>query len=313
MTETIQEFVSSGGQTLRLDTHDSVLKGVKLLGLTSKNKRVYRESALREAISLYEGARVNVNHPQGDPLAPRDYRDRLGVVRNVVLRPGEGLFGALYFNPRHPLAEQLAWDAEHAPENVGLSHNVLATTTREGEQIVVESIMHVQSVDLVADPATTNGLFEHASPSSHPDESTLIAWSELTLEEVERRRPDLLELLTESHQTHAHDLQAEVESLQRQLCEVEHHRQVLELLAENDLKPPSPSGREREVGRCFFKSLIETCDADEQRRLVQEQAQLLNDKSGAPDARSSEQVPSGFVAKEQRGGVKEFLSAVRGS
>lgn len=165
MPDAIQEFVDSRGQQLRLDKATSVLQGVKLLGLASRNKRVYPETALREAIRLYEGARVNVNHPQGDPLGPRDYRDRLGVVRNVELRAGEGLFAALHFNPRHALAEQLVWDAQHAPENVGLSHNVVANTRRQGEQTIVESILHVQSVDLVADPATTSGLFEHEEPA----------------------------------------------------------------------------------------------------------------------------------------------------
>ena len=44
------------------------------------------------------------------------------------------------------------WDAEHAPENVGFSHNVEARVGRRGERVVVEAITRVQSVDLVADP-----------------------------------------------------------------------------------------------------------------------------------------------------------------
>jgi len=47
---------------------------------------------------------------------------------------------------------------EHAPENVGFSHNVEARTTKQGEQVLVEEILKVQSVDLVADPATTRGI-----------------------------------------------------------------------------------------------------------------------------------------------------------
>ena len=57
----------------------------------------------------------------------------------------------------------MLWDAEHAPENVGFSHNVEARTARRGEEVVVEAITRVQSVDLVADPATTRGLFEAAA------------------------------------------------------------------------------------------------------------------------------------------------------
>ena len=104
-----------------------------------------------------------MNHPKGDPSTPRDYQDRIGAIHNVALRPGEGLFGDFQFNPKHALAEQLLWDAEHAPENVGFSHNVEARVRRSGERVVVEAILRVQSVDLVADPATTRGLFESAA------------------------------------------------------------------------------------------------------------------------------------------------------
>jgi hypothetical protein len=163
MSEPLQEYAHSGGLTLRVDRAGGLLRGVKLIGLESQNGRRYRPEALAAAVGLYEGAKVNVNHPQNGPLAPRDYRDRLGVVRQVEFRPSEGLFGNLHFNPKHALAEQLAWDAEHNPRNVGFSHNVLARLAREGEVTVVEAITHVQSVDLVADPAATQGLFEQLS------------------------------------------------------------------------------------------------------------------------------------------------------
>jgi hypothetical protein len=159
----LQEFCSSRGLALRIDRDAGLLRGVKLLGLTSKNGREYPEATLARAAALYDGAKVNVNHPKGHPLAPRDYQDRLGTIRNVVARPGEGLFGDLQYNPKHVLAEQLIWDAEHAPENVGFSHNVQARTAKRGDQTIVEEILAVQSVDLVADPATTRGLFESAA------------------------------------------------------------------------------------------------------------------------------------------------------
>lgn len=164
--EQIQEFVHSAGERLRVEAARGLLRGVKLLGLVSRNGRRYEERALRQSMGLYEGSKVNVNHPTHDPLAPRDYRDRLGVVRNVRLEPGRGLYGDLHYNPSHPLAEQLAWDAANAPENVGLSHNVLARTRRENGELVVEAITRVQSVDLVADPATTAGLFEARQPDA---------------------------------------------------------------------------------------------------------------------------------------------------
>ena len=177
MSETLQEFVDSRSQRLRVDRAAGIIRGVKLLGLASRNGRRYRENALVEAARLYEGAKVNINHPKGHPLSPRDYQDRLGEIRGVEFRGGEGLFGDLHFNPKHALSEQLMWDAEHAPQNVGLSHNVLARTTREGDETAVEAITKVQSIDLVADPATTAGLFEHAgSRESEGRESRAREW-----------------------------------------------------------------------------------------------------------------------------------------
>jgi hypothetical protein len=163
MSELLQEFVDSRQQQLRVDRAAGVIRGVKLLGLNSRNGRRYREDALVNAVGLYEGAKVNINHPKGHPLSPRDYQDRLGVVRGVAFRSGEGLFGDLHFNPKHALSEQLVWDAEHAPQNVGMSHNVLARTKRSGDETVIEAITKVQSIDLVADPATTTGLYEHTN------------------------------------------------------------------------------------------------------------------------------------------------------
>lgn len=164
MEETLLEYTDSRGATLAVDREAGVIRGVKILGAESRNGRLYPHDTLVRARELYEGAKVNVNHPKGSPLGPRDYQDRIGLIRNVSIVGEAGLFGDLHFNPRHGLAGQLEWDAQHAPENVGLSHNVVARTSKRDELTVVEAITRVVSVDLVADPASTHGLFEHATP-----------------------------------------------------------------------------------------------------------------------------------------------------
>ncbi len=145
MHEPIQEFVDSRGLVMPIDRRGGIIRGVKILGVASQNGRTYLPEAIERAAPLYEGAKVNVNHAKRGPAGPRDYRDRIGVIRNVAARPGEGLFGDFHFNPRHALAEQLLWDAEHAPQNVGFSHNVLARLGRRGETVVVEEITKVQT------------------------------------------------------------------------------------------------------------------------------------------------------------------------
>ncbi len=186
--ESLLEFSTSEGLRPRIDAIRGVLFGVKVLGLTSRNGRQYRTSCIANAAPLYEGIKVNVNHARGTQRSPRDYQDRLGCLREVRA-DDDGLFADLHFNPRHSLAQQLLWDAEHAPENVGLSHNVEAKTSRDGSQVVVEEIMRVNCVDLVADPATTAGLFESRDAIS----AVNFDWQQFeeTFAELRRRRPDL--------------------------------------------------------------------------------------------------------------------------
>lgn len=284
MTVSIREFVDSGGQRLRVDRQFGVLRGVKLLGTVSKNGRRYRDDALREAANLYEGAKVNVNHPKGSPLAPRDYRDRLGVIRGVEFRSGEGLFGDLHFNPKHALSEQLAWDAEHEPGNVGLSHNVLAKTSRDGDLTTVEAITKVQSVDLVADPATTHGLYEQTDPE-HVDPPQLpydakpveIRWDALTVEQLELHRPDLV---IELQRNIGQELSAErkrVDELAAREAVATRRERVLELLTEHALPVPI-SGSDRTnpiVSDAFFQSLMNAPDDDAVRALVEGRAALV--------------------------------------
>ncbi len=169
MSERLVEYFRAGNVP-RIDRESGVLYGVKILGTASRNRRSYPVATLRGAVPLYENAKVNLDHPDGGPLEPRRYTDRFGVVRNVVLREDEGLFADFHFNPRHPIAEQLLWDAEHAPENVGFSHNVEAVVERSDGEAVVREILSVRSVDLVADPATTSGLFESLENRSETED-----------------------------------------------------------------------------------------------------------------------------------------------
>ncbi len=160
--ENLLEFVTNpSNASLRVDREAGIIRGVKILGTESANGRTYTREAIRDAKHLYEGVRVNVDHPAaGRGNEPRSYRDRLGHLE-AVTDFASGLYGELHFNPKHRLAEQLMWDAEHTPQNLGLSHNVSGRTTRKNGRVVVEAILTVHSVDLVADPATTAGLFEH--------------------------------------------------------------------------------------------------------------------------------------------------------
>jgi hypothetical protein len=323
MNETLQEFVDSRGVPIRVDRERGVVRGVKILGLSSRNGRTYLPEALSQAARLYEGAKVNVNHPKGSPLAPRDYQDRIGVIRRVAARPEEGLFGDFHFNPKHALAAQLAWDAEHAPENVGFSHNVEARTSRRGEQVVVEAITRVQSVDLVADPATTRGLFESAGPASRSapaadgpggaEQEKRQHFGELTLEDLQQHRPDLAAALAGEQSQRIAELEAELD--RRSAAEAAAQRRLLvrRLLAEHHLPDPDTAdGWARSVvSRHFVESLLAAPDEPSMREMIEERARLIR---GAGD-RAAGRAAGRPLSREQNAGdgprdAKSFVAAI---
>lgn len=286
MTETLQEFFDSRGVAMRVDRQAGVIRGVKILGLNSRNGRSYLPEALSQATGLYEEAKVNVNHPKGNPGGPRDYQDRLGVIRNVAVRPGEGLFADLHFNPKHALAEQLVWDAEHAPENVGFSHNVQAQTRRQGDRVVVEAITRVQSIDLVADPATTRGLFE-TEAGNHPTDPGRTEPTRPSLDDLKRDHGELVEAVRREQAEELGRLRAEVERLEA-LEAVHQKRPVVRRLLREFNLPEADAADPRAgsiVGERFIESLLAAESEQVMRELVRERADLVRSLGGAEPVR----------------------------
>jgi hypothetical protein len=142
------------------DPERGVVRGVRVLGLESRNGRRYLPEAIRSAVQLYEGAPVYIDHPEG-PSNARLLESRFGRLRNVTIASDGGLTADLQYNPKHRLAPWFAWAVDHDPEGIGLSHNAtgVGRTDADGVQLV-ESIRAVHSVDLVDGPATVKSLFE---------------------------------------------------------------------------------------------------------------------------------------------------------
>jgi hypothetical protein len=308
MSDMLQEFCDSRGAAMRVDAQAGVIRGVKLLGLESRNGRTYLPETLAQAARLYEDAKVNVNHPKGNPAGPRDYQDRIGTIRGVAMRAGEGLFGDFHFNPKHALAEQLIWDAGHAPENVGFSHNVEARTSRRGDRVVVEAILRVQSVDLVADPATTRGLFESAgSAGGGEGDSPILAETKtgtvpaetakrLSLDDLKRDYPELVESIGREQAAELGRLRQEVERLTASEVAGRKRGVAMRLLREfglpcpDDVERDSPIFAKTNIGAVpvaevvcsqrFFESLLAAGDEAAMHELVEERSRLVRALSG---------------------------------
>ena len=193
-----------------------VLKGVKLLGLRSRNGKNYDTQGVREtAVSRLSGARVYVDHPRPEEASKtRSYADAFGFVQegSVEYRAGKGYYGTLRWNPSHPLASQFAWDVANTPKNLGMSINGRIKPGRRDAQgdVVVEAIDEIRSVDLVTRPATANGIFE----SEGGDDESLAE-----TEESDRTKPaagdaDALEAIRKENEALAARLKEATEALE---------------------------------------------------------------------------------------------------
>lgn len=181
----LQESVSAKPSRVRVTRDDSgrlsalVLEGVKFLGTHSVNtnadgtKNEYPTATRKAALPLYEGVSVYLNHRAPGSKAERGYQEKLGRLREVRAEES-GSYGSLHVNPRHPLAEQIAWDAENAPDSLGLSHDANGTGRAQGRSRLIEAITKVNSVDLVSAGATTCSLFESREGSRMLDHKALL-------------------------------------------------------------------------------------------------------------------------------------------
>jgi hypothetical protein len=152
----------------RIDKDAGIIYGVKVLGPQSRNGRVYEAEAIANALPLYEGVSVNLNHQRIEPKAQvqqdRRIEDRWGVLKNARLKDGS-IYADLHYLKTHPATPQLIEAAERFPETFGLSHDAAGDEqVIDGERRVVE-LFEIRSVDVVADPATNDGLFESYQPA----------------------------------------------------------------------------------------------------------------------------------------------------
>jgi len=135
---------------------DNVIEGVHILGFKSANGYEYTQKAVNNAVALYEGVDIYIDHT--DKKGARSVAEKFGFVRNVSFDESTGLWGDLVANEKHNLYEQVMWWAENHPSKIGLSHHAGGVMNKD--KGLVEEIKVVKSVDIVTEPATVGGLFE---------------------------------------------------------------------------------------------------------------------------------------------------------
>jgi len=151
---------SGSADPQRIDRANGVIRGVRVLGKVSKNGREYSDRAMADAVRLYEGASVFIDHPDRSKAnAERTIRDKFGFLRNARVE-GDAVRADLHYMKSHSEAGFILEMAERNPKMLGLSHNAEGRMGTKGGKRVVEGLESVRSVDIVSSPATNEGLFE---------------------------------------------------------------------------------------------------------------------------------------------------------
>ena len=159
----MQRFRESTTGYSRVNRELGIIFDVRIINTTSRNRRRYLESALRDGIPLYEGATIGIDHVKptpGNPAPEREFTKFWGQLNNVRW-DGEGLIGDLHYIKSHHMTEHILEAAERFPEKFGLSHDADGDSKVGADGwLEVYKLTKVFSVDLVTNPGSTNGLFE---------------------------------------------------------------------------------------------------------------------------------------------------------
>lgn len=164
---------------------DSVIRNVVMMNAKSVNGahgRLYSEKAMRSLAALSEGLPAYANHvrDRAEAFKPRDVRELIGRYRNVRFDAArQRVTGDFHVLPEQKWVLDLA---ENMSDVVGISPVSRGAVRVDANGVeIVEDIVAVRSADLVSDPATTKGLFEHRdalgtnppAPTTTPEGTTV--------------------------------------------------------------------------------------------------------------------------------------------
>lgn len=152
----IVERVDAPFAGVRVDREKGIVFGVKLCGTTSANGRDYPPEMFRREIAKYDGVPINFNHDHD-----RRVENVGGRIKSPRIDADGTPRGDAHLLKSHPMYERVMEAAEKDPGLFGFSHVVFAKTSRGANgRERVEGYDRVEALDLVAQPATTAGLFE---------------------------------------------------------------------------------------------------------------------------------------------------------
>ena len=189
--DTLTEDLADWSSALSIDTQARLVLNVALTGPDSRNGYHYSETALREAVPLYDQKPVFLDHAP-DRLKPRDRstRDLVGNIVNPRFEDGR-VRGDIRVLETESGRTFLALANTNLP-GVGMSHVVIAQRSTDGS--TVESIRDVVCVDAVINPATTQTFRESQDTSLSSEATHLEDELQFTQRECQQLREQLTTL-----------------------------------------------------------------------------------------------------------------------
>jgi hypothetical protein len=182
------------------------IKNVSILGKSSKNNREYTDTALNDAVGLFEGVSAYANHRERNK---RDVREIIGSFINVR-KVGDRVKADLQLLKKESWLLEVA---EKMPKAMGFSIDATAKVRRVTGKEIVESISSVKSVDLVDSPATVKGLFESENDMEEKE----------LLEKLQK-----IELQEKALESRAKELDVKEKELELERKKYERNRAILE-------------------------------------------------------------------------------------
>ena len=232
----------------KFDKETMVLHNVAVLGPVSTNGRRYSVETQRDAIPLFEGIKAYLNHPQTRDMGePRNVQDLIGEHKNVRV-VGDRTISDLHLINNQTVREHVLPIVESKPHLAGNSIVARGKMVKADDGIMdVEKILAVRSVDLVAEPATTSGIFAEGKEYKETD----MEWQAITLETLREKRADLVEVILASakEKEHVVQLETQVVALQTQMQERDEKLAKLELTA-------IKNERVAEIARCIREAKL---------------------------------------------------------
>ena len=193
----LNEDITSDFDVGRIDERYRLLRDVAVLGEVSRNGRRYSEQARRDAVRVFEGAKVFLNHRDSrfHPRPPHQVENYVGRLEGLRL-DDDGVVRAKKLR----VVNESHWSllssiARGDPAGMGLSID------GEGEMKdgVVTSVKTGRSVDIVSEPAAVNSLFEETTEMPPEERDTDNKMKEfmdkLTIDDIKKYRPDIIDML----------------------------------------------------------------------------------------------------------------------